>query len=237
MKFRWLAIGLVYGPHLLAGNIPVYDGGSLTSIGAGVDSVSGKLSGRCLDGSIEDGPANATMSFQTMMTETIDDVLEQERGYGSASVDFWIVGAKAKTEFLIRNTETETQSSILWKFDYRGGTKVFRKRSVNALGLQALSIPSKAGRTCGDSFISGAEMGARFWLAVNLIFENEEKYQYFKTKVSASAMGGLVKKSKTSIKEVQNIAKGAYLSIQYLQYGGESFDLDLINVSLPSVCP
>jgi hypothetical protein len=170
-------------------------------------------------------------------SQSASEILEDERGYGSLKVDFWVLGAKARSEFILRNSESRTQSSIMWSIDYRGASVVLNKRRLNARGRQALGQPAaEQRRLCGDQFILGAALGAKFYLAASLLFDSEVKYRYFKTKVSASAFGGLLKKDKSSIDEVRRAAQNATLSVQAFQAGGDTFDLDLLAASHVSYC-
>lgn len=209
----------------------------ISQLGRGFDTESQRTRGSCLDGSIEDGPANRQVQFRTYVEENSRDILDQESGSGSASVNLWVVGGKAKSEFILRNSETKQQTSVLWSIDYRGGSRIFTKRKVNYLGSVAASKgPVERRNACGDQFIGAAIVGAKVFLSAALVFTSEENYRYYKTKVSASAFGGLVKKSKTSIEEVRQIAKGAYFSVQFYQHGGNAFAAELIQASGPSVC-
>ena len=98
-------------------------------IGSGLDSASSQWRTSCLDGTIEPSTANRSVNFKVYAGENAEEILEDQRGYGSIKVDFWVVGAKARSEFILRNTESETQSSVLWSLDYRGGSVLFNKDS------------------------------------------------------------------------------------------------------------
>ncbi len=206
-------------------------------IGSGLESVSNQWRSSCLDGSIQSSAANRSITMKMYASQSASEILEDQRGYGSAQVDFWVLGAKARSEFILRNSESSTQASLMWSVDYRGASLYLNKRQLNARGLQAITRPlTEQRQLCGDQFIIGAALGARFYLAASLVFDSETKYRYFKTKVSASAFGGLLKKDKTSIDEVRRMAQGAHLSIQAFQYGGDTFDLDLLSASHVSYC-
>ena len=191
----------------------------------------------CLDGTIQPAAPNRTITMKMYASQSADEILEDQRGYGSAKVDFWVVGAKARSEFILQNSESETQTSVMWNLDYRSGSVFYDKRQLNARGQSALNRSgSEQRQICGDQFIIGAALGARFYLAASLVFDSVQNYRYFKTKVSASAFGGLLKKDKASIDEVRKMAQSAHLSVQAFQYGGQTFDLDLLAASQVSYC-
>jgi hypothetical protein len=206
-------------------------------IGSGLESTSQQWRPSCLDGTVQASAPNRSITMKMYASQSASEILEDQRGYGSVKVDFWVLGAKARSEFILRNSESETQASLMWNVDYRAASSFFNKRQLNARGRAALLRPlAEQRQICGDQFILGAALGARFYLAASLLFDSKEKYRYFKTKVSASAFGGLLKKDKTSIDEVKRVAQGAYLSVQAFQYGGETFDLDLLAASQVSYC-
>jgi hypothetical protein len=206
-------------------------------IASGLESVSNQWRPPCLDGKIQSSAANRSITMKMYASQSASEILEDQRGYGSAKVDFWVLGAKARNDFILRNSESETQSSLVWSVDYRGASVFLNKRQLNARGLSALTrSPTEQRQICGDQFILGAALGARFYLAASLVFDSETKYRYFKTKVSASAFGGLFKKDKASIEEVRRVAQDAHLSVQAFQYGGDTFDLDLLSASHVSYC-
>jgi hypothetical protein len=206
-------------------------------IGSGLESVSNQWRPSCLEGKIQASAANRSITMKMYASQSASEILEDQRGYGSAQVDFWVLGAKARHDFLLRNSESGIQSSLIWSVDYRGASVFLNKRQFNARGLAARSLsPAEQRQICGDQFILGAALGARFYLAASLVFDSETKYRYFKTKVSASALGGLFKKDKTAIEEVRRVAQDAHLSVQAFQSGGETFDLDLLSASHVSYC-
>ncbi|WP_141734143.1 hypothetical protein [Oligoflexus tunisiensis] len=206
-------------------------------IGSGLESTSQQWRPSCLAGTLQPSAPNRSITMKMYASQSTSEILEDQRGYGSVKVDFWVLGAKARSEFILRNSESETQASLIWNVDYRAASVFFNERQLNARGQQALTRPlAEQRQICGDQFILGAALGARFYLATSLIFDSREKYRYFKTKVSASAFGGLLKKDKTSIDEVRRVAQGAHLSVQAFQYGGETFDLDLLAASQVSYC-
>lgn len=206
-------------------------------IGSGLDSASNQWRSPCLDGTIQPSAPNRSITMKMYASQSAAEILEDQRGYGSVEVDFWVVGAKARNNFVLRNSESETQSSVMWSLEYRGASVYFDKRQLNSRGQSAASLsPVQQRQLCGDQFIVGAALGARFYLAASLVFDSQEKYRYFKTKVSASAFGGILKKDKTSIDEVRRFAQGAHLSVQAFQYGGQTFDLDLLAASQVSYC-
>jgi hypothetical protein len=226
----WLCIflqtGISEAAQILAGP------DAYSRIGSGLESVSNQWRSPCLDGSILPSAPNRSITMKMYASQSASEILEDQRGYGSAQVDFWVLGAKARSEFILRNSESSTQSSMMWSVEYRGASVHLGKRQLNGRGQNALTRPlSEQRQLCGDQFIVGAALGARFFLAASLIFDSEVKYRYFKTKVSASAFGGLLKKEKSSIDEVRRMAQDAHLSIQAFQYGGETFDLDLLSAS------
>jgi hypothetical protein len=231
----WLCIflqtGISEAAQILAGP------DAYSRIGSGLESVSNQWRSPCLDGSILPSAPNRSITMKMYASQSASEILEDQRGYGSAQVDFWVLGAKARSEFILRNSESSTQSSMMWSVEYRGASVHLGKRQLNGRGQNALTRPlSEQRQLCGDQFIVGAALGARFFLAASLIFDSEVKYRYFKTKVSASAFGGLLKKEKSSIDEVRRMAQDAHLSIQAFQYGGETFDLDLLSASQVSYC-
>ncbi|MDQ3233255.1 MAG: hypothetical protein M3Q07_15670, partial [Pseudobdellovibrionaceae bacterium] len=210
---------------------------SFSRIGSGLDSASNQWRPPCFDGIIQPATPNRSITMKMYASQSASEILEDQRGYGSAQVDFWVLGAKARSEFILRNSESETQSSLMWSLDYRGASVYFNKRELNARGRAAAALPmAEQRKMCGDQFIIGAALGARFYLAASLLFDSQTKYRYFKTKVSASAFGGLLKKEKKSIDEVRQVAGDAHLSVQVFQYGGETFDLDLLSASQVSYC-
>jgi hypothetical protein len=231
----WLCIFLQMGISEAA---QVFAGPDTYSrIGSGLESVRNQWRSSCLDGSVQPSAANRSITMKMYASQSASEILEDQRGYGSAQVDFWVLGAKARSEFILRNSESSTQSSLIWSVEYRGASVHFNKRQLNARGQQALASPlAQQRQLCGDQFIIGAALGAKFYLAASLVFDSETKYRYFKTKVSASAFGGLLKKDKSSIDEVRRMAQDAHLSIQAFQYGGETFDLDLLSASQVSYC-
>jgi len=211
---------------------------ALPRIGSGLESVSNQWRSPCVDGTVQPSAANRSITMKMYASQSASEILEDQRGYGSLQVDFWVLGAKARSEFILRNSESRTQSSLMWSVEYRGGSVFLNKRQLNARGLQALTRPEAEQRQlCGDQFIIGDALAAKFYLAASLVFDSEVKYRYFKTKVSASAFGGLLIKDKTSIDEVRSAAQNAWLSIQAFQYGGDTFDLDLLSASHVSYCP
>jgi hypothetical protein len=211
---------------------------ALPRIGSGLESVSSQWRSPCVDGTVQPSAANRSITMKMYASQSASEILEDQRGYGSLKVDFWVLGAKARSEFILRNSESRTQSSLMWSVEYRGGSVFLNKRQLNPRGLNALTRPKAEQRQiCGDQFIIGAALGAKFYLAASLVFDSEVKYRYFKTKVSASAFGGLLKKDKSSIDEVRSAAQNAWLSIQAFQYGGDTFDLDLLSTSHVSYCP
>lgn len=211
---------------------------ALPRIGSGLESVSNQWRSPCVDGTVQPSAANRSITMKMYASQSASEILEDQRGYGSLKVDFWVLGAKARSEFILRNSESRTQSSLMWSVEYRGGSVFLNKRQLNARGLQALARPKGEQRQlCGDLFIISAALGAKFYLAASLVFHSEVKYRYFKTKVSASAFGGLLKKEKSSIDEVRSAAQNAWLSVQAFQYGGDTFDLDLLSASHVSYCP
>jgi len=211
---------------------------SFSRISSGLESATNQWRPSCLDGSIQPAAPNRSITMKMYASQSASEILEDQRGYGSAEVDFWVLGAKARHEFILRNSESETQTTVFWSVEYRGAAAQLNKRQLNARGQNAASRPMLQQRQlCGDQFIVGAALGARFYLAASLVFDSQEKYRYFKTKASGSALGGLFKKDKTSIEEVRRMAQSAHLSIQAFQYGGETFDLDLLSASQASYCP
>jgi hypothetical protein len=234
-RLLWLCIFLQTGISEAA---QIFAGPDAYSrMGSGLESVSNQWRPSCLDGSIQPSAANRSITMKMYASQSASEILEDQRGYGSAQVDFWVLGAKARSEFILRNSESRTQTSLMWSVEYRGASAYLNKRQLNARGRQALTRPlAEQRQLCGDQFIIGAALGAKFYLAASLVFDSEVKYRYFKTKVSASAFGGLLKKDKSSIDEVRRAAQNAFLSIQAFQYGGETFDLDLLSASHVSYC-
>lgn len=210
---------------------------SFQRLGMGLDSPSGQWRPSCLDGTVAAAAPNRSLNLKIYATQTADAILEDQRGFGSAQVDFWVVGAKARSEFILRNSESVSQASYIWSLEYRGASMIWDQRQLNARGLSAAKLePEQQRKLCGDQFIQGSVLGARLYLAATLVFQSQEKYRYYKTKVSASGLGGLFKKDKKTISELREIAGDAYLSIQILQLGGQTFDLDLLAATQSSYC-
>lgn len=210
---------------------------SFARINSGLESATNQWRPSCLDGSIQPAAPNRSITMKMYASQSASEILEDQRGYGSAEVDFWVLGAKARHEFILRNSESETQTTLLWSVEYRGASVYLNQRQLNTRGQNAASLSTLQQRQlCGDQFIVGAALGARFYLAASLIFDSQEKYRYFKTKASGTALGGLFKKDKSSTDEVRRMAESAHLSIQAFQYGGETFDLDLLLATHRSYC-
>ncbi len=208
------------------------------ALGSGLDVNTGQIRGPCVEGSPSPNPSPKSLHFQLFSGQSSDEIFDQQQGYGSGQIDFWLLGAKARSEFIIRNGESRKQASMIWNVEYRQGSLNLLQPRWNAFGLSVLKDrPKVFSRLCGDQFVIGLAKGAQFFLSATLIFQNQEKYSYFKTRVSVSGLGGLIKKDKSSIQEMQDKARGAYLAVEYLQQGGDSFALDTIGASQASVCP
>ncbi|SME95222.1 hypothetical protein [Pseudobacteriovorax antillogorgiicola] len=159
--------------------------------------------------------------------ESLSDFIERYNGRLRGSIDLGIISGKASREFLIRNTETNKSASAIWLIDYQSHVESLINPRLNEIGNEArLLDPDEKSKICGNRVVHSQEIGAKTLLSLNLRFNSSEKYRWFKTKVKASAFGGLVKKSKTTIEEFQEFAEEGLLEVSALQIGGDTKELD-----------
>jgi len=155
------------------------------------------LTPRCVQGHINE--PYAFIAHSTSVANLDDrDVVETIAGQGSAAVDFFLVAGKAKTSFLIKNSGKATTESIARVMRFSAG-----RAGISSPGYtnSALFAPGASNddrkRHCSDRWISSIELGAYFVWGASFVFKDEATAAHYRSTFSASALGGLVKRSKT----------------------------------------
>ncbi|MFW7380426.1 MAG: hypothetical protein ACOH5I_16560 [Oligoflexus sp.] len=198
----------------------------ISILGYGLDSQQNVLRQACISG-IPILHRNEMMELRVYQTADFDEYFRRQMGSGSVGVDIWLIGAKAKQEFIQRNTETEQRMSMMWEIVYEYGSQSLEQRQLSLIGLDAINRDDNEKlRLCGDRFVHSVKLGAKVLLAASLHFPTKESYQQFKTKVTVSILGGLIKFSKEFLKEMSEHGAEAILSIQALQLGGDPIHLE-----------
>lgn len=197
-------------------------GQGLDLLGAGLHRPSWRVTEPCVYGEWA-WQKNEQISFQVHQSATVQDYLDQKSGGAGVGVNFFLIGGRAATDFLIRRTEHQKQVSLIFEVDYHYGSVWLKDPKLNPSGLKALSLtPEGQEDGCGTHYVDEARVGAKFMLAASLSFHSEEAYKRFKTKISVSFLFGLIKITKEFVKEFRDLAAEATLIVDAIQVGGQN---------------
>jgi hypothetical protein len=223
-----LLLAIISSTHAPATTVFLPDARVKDLIWRGYNSESRSLALPCTEGTLQLRPIEQA-SFGFLYDESFESLMRENAGKASGSVNALVISGSASREFLIRKSQNDRSIHALWTFEYKKGWVSSSSPQINLLG-QSASQRDREGRlaTCGDSFIARALVGTKLYISASILFFSREDYQRFKTKVSASALGGLVKKSKTSIEEVKNFQESAMLSVSAMQMGSDGEKISTI---------
>lgn len=188
-------------------------------VGRGYSMKPGKLLRQCVTGTLSSSSGSFSQSSQ-WENHNASTVEEEVSGRGKASADFFLVSGKAKVEFLTKYSGKSTTTSFA----------VFNRYSAGSIGLISPRYSADLGlspeekekwkEACSNRWISSVTMGSYFVWGASLLFHSDEASARLKTKFSAKALGGLVKKSKTQEEEFSSASKDATLIVWAQQVGG-----------------
>lgn len=161
--------------------------------------------------------------FRMHFAKDFNDLLKSRSGSGSVGVNIWLIGASARQEFFLRNSSSDQRVSMIWELSYHLGTVALENRSLSLIGQGASQRDERSKREiCGDRFIDHVKLGSRVYLAVSLHFLSEEAYRQFRTRVTVSFLGGLIRFSREFVDTFQSFEDQVWLSVDVIQMGGDS---------------
>jgi hypothetical protein len=213
-------VAIALGPQTFASTVIIPGAQVKDILWRGYNSETRSLQLPCVQGDIQFTPIEKA-SFGFLYDQTYESIMRESAGKAMGSINAVVLSGKASREFLIRKSQNNQSVHALWSFEYEKAWASNGEPEMNLIGQSAAErdLPGRV-LACGDSFVSKALIGTKIYISASLYFFTKEAYQRFKTKVSASALGGLVKKSKTSIEEVREFSESAIFSVSATQIGG-----------------
>jgi hypothetical protein len=169
---------------------------------------------------------SSTSEVEYLFSQSAEDLLASSKGKGKASAGVAGLKAQAKVSFLSRVAETDSSTSVLFKYNYElGAAKLWNKKPAKP---ELIAMPPiQIAATCGDRFVDQVLLGAQLFLAMNVHFESKEMKNHVKAQIKVKAFGH----KKTFKKTLANIDKEKVrgkVSIEAMQIGGDERALDQV---------
>ena len=160
--------------------------------------------------------------------QSTEDVVHNLHLDGSGGVETWILGASAHASLAREFSSSNTNLSLIYEYILQGKTAVVDRPVLSDLGIamtQPNILSAEKRKNCGDSFVSGIHLGARFLVNAKLFFRDEATKNRFEVDASIE----ILKKTFTTTlvdQSFQKVIHDASIQVSAVQYGGSQTKFD-----------
>lgn len=204
-------------------------------MGTGFDSLTHQIKKACLKGNVI-LTEKSSFSMDTSVGSRFEQSLGETNGFWELGINLGIIGGKGRTDFMIRNIETDRKSTLVSQMNMTKYEMHFSDYQVLPEIHRIKADKQLLSDECGNAFINRLTLGKSFYLASSLIFPSKESLKEFKTTITISAFFGLIKKQKIFTKTFKDYAGDAILQIRFIQIGGSQTALDELSEKNPKYC-
>ncbi|WP_437603664.1 hypothetical protein WMF28_18965 [Sorangium sp. So ce590] len=216
------ALSLAASPTTGAASVVLAGDIGQVALGAGYDPAAQRMRDVCVTG--EQARLGGNVAWVTSYhASDIETMLHNVDRYGSGGVDVGIIGVSRSVEYFARIARDTQREAVVFEYQVQLGSLVLRPNAaLNQYGRDITAMNDAYARRlrCGTEFVRQIDVGYRLYIGLSVTSRSRSVHERLKKKLSVSALFGLVRKSKESVKELQEAAKDVMIEVSAFQEGG-----------------